>query len=694
LNTDTLKRTIGFVSATSIGLGAMLGAGIFVFPGLAGGQAGFAAIISFLIGGIIALAVAACTAELATAMPKSGGGYFFVSRSFGNFSGTVTGIAQWIGLVFACAFYLASFGEYVLAILAELNIRWNGSTKIFSFCFTLFLLTINILGTKKVGRLQNLMVISLTIILVLIFTYGLIDYLGFEEKSTAITEIAPGGVQSIIKTTALIFTAYLGFVQIANIGSEIKKPSKNLPRSLIWSVLIAMSLYAFIMLICTITFPQEELQKFGETATIEVARKMVGNWGAIVVVFGGLLAALSSANASMISASRGVYAISKDELISKKASKINTRFGTPHIALILVTVPITIILIRSKIEVFAEVASFLHLIIYAGICLSVLKLRVANPTWYIPTFRIPAAKIVAGLGGICCLGLLGFMQTESVIIGSGVLVFSTAFYFFHVRRKKINLSTPKPPHIDAQFINPEILIPIDISKEKKDLSSPILNAMPISNLLLLGFKETPEQTESDQSEEKYRKEGEEKFERIVSQIEEAKYDFDSKLIFGNEITSQIKEVIDEEKFQIILALKPHSVLNQVVIPIHDSSQVNTKLSTLIYNLHSQNRIKIKVFLFSTDNDDSSDDFELEKVLENQFSVVNIHSKDYKLIKKEDVPSKNLIRNLTNKGDLVIWSESKKDNRNDFLNLILEKDSDNISSPIIMILKEEGDIDQK
>jgi amino acid transporter len=184
LNTENLKRTIGLVSATSIGLGAMLGAGIFVFPGLAGGQAGFAAIISFLIGGVIALAVAVCTAELATAMPKSGGGYFYISRSFGNFPGTLTGIAQWIGLIFACAFYLVSFGEYALTILSELNIQWDVGTKVFSFCLTLFLLVLNIYGTKKVGSLQNIVVISLTIILVLIFTYGIIDYFGFENKSS------------------------------------------------------------------------------------------------------------------------------------------------------------------------------------------------------------------------------------------------------------------------------------------------------------------------------------------------------------------------------------------------------------------------------------------------------------------------------------------------------------------------------
>lgn len=694
MDTAKLKRTIGFISATSIGLGAMLGAGIFVFPGLAGGQAGFAAILSFLIGGIIALAVAACTAELATAMPTSGGGYFFVSRTFGKFSGTVTGIAQWIGLVFACAFYLASFGEYALSILDELNIQWSISAKVFSFCFTLILLVVNILGTKKVGRLQNLMVISLTIILVLMFTYGLIDYLGIEKNHVAFTEIAPNGISSIFSTTALIFTAYLGFVQIANIGAEVKNPNKNLPRSLIWSVIIALSLYAFIMFACISTFPQGELKEFGEMATIEVARNMLGNKGAIIVLFGGILAALSSANASMISASRSVYAISEDQLISKKASKINKRFGTPHIALILITVPIALILIRSKIEIFAEIASFLHLIIYAGICFSVLKLRMDNPKWYIPTFRVPIVKVVAGLGGVSCIGLLFFMQNLSIFISLGILMLIVLYYLIYLRRKEITLSDPNPPHVDIRVMNPEILIPIDISEEKKDLPDSILKALPTSGLFLLGYKETPEQTEAEQSEKEYQKEGEEKFESIISQMEEAHYDFDSKLIFGNNLMSQIKEVSDEDEFQIILALKPHSSLKRVIVPIYDLSQINTKLSTLIHNLESQNQIKSKIILFTKDDEESTRERRLKNAMENLLSHVNIKMQDYEVVKEEELSPNALIQNVTKRdthnGDLIIWSEAETQKREEFLNLIFNKESEHITWPIIMILKKESD----
>lgn len=683
---DKLQRTIGLVPATSIGLGAMLGAGIFVFPGLAGGNAGFAAVFSFIIGGIIALVVAFCTAELATAMPQSRGGYFFISRSFGKYWGTLTGIAQWIGLMFACAFYLASFAEYALKILTELNIDWSGSAKIFSFSFTLLLLFINIIGTKKVGKVQNLMVISLTIILVMIFSYGLIDFLGLKNKSPAFTAIAPNGVKSVFTTTALIFTAYLGFVQIANIGSDIKKPSKYLPRSLIWSVLIAMGLYAFIMVICVIVLSQEELKNYGEIATIEVARKILGNWGAIIVVFAGLLAALSSANASMISASRGVFALSSDHLISGKASRINEKFGTPHISLIIVALPIGFLLIRDKLEVFAEVASFLHLIIYAGICLSVLKLRRTKPIWYIPTFRISIAKPVAVIGALSCLTLLIFMQKESIIISLGVLVFATVYYLIYVRRKPIKLNTPSTPHIDVDLFQSNILIPVDISREKKVLPPEILKALPVSKILLLGFKSTPEQSDSEQSENKFRKEVEEKLKKIQNLLEEEQIEFTTKLLFSHKIASEITQLIQKKELHFILALKEHAEFNQLVIPIYDSSQISNQLSTVIYGFNSNRPLKIKVLFLIENEDDQSKEAQLKSTLETQLNMVNIQVSEYESIPVEGEKPTISVLNKTKESDIAVWIESESFQREHFLNIILEKESKDISCSSLMVLK--------
>ena len=105
-----LERTLGLTGGLAIGIGTMIGAGIFVFPGLAGGRIGTAATVSFAIGGVVALLVALPTSELATAMPKSGGGYYFISRGLGTLAGTVIGLSLWLGLVFATAFYPVGLG--------------------------------------------------------------------------------------------------------------------------------------------------------------------------------------------------------------------------------------------------------------------------------------------------------------------------------------------------------------------------------------------------------------------------------------------------------------------------------------------------------------------------------------------------------------------------------------------------------
>lgn len=683
---NKLKRTIGLLPAISIGLGAMLGAGIFVFPGLAGGYTGFAAIFSFLIGGVIAILVAVCTAELATAMPESGGGYYFISRSFGSFWGTLVGISQWIGLIFACAFYLVSFGKYGISFFAELEINWNTDAQVLAFSFILILLLINIFGTKKVGRFQNLIVISLSVMLILIFTYGLIDFFGLNDKSIAFSEIAPEGVPSIFTTTALIFTSYLGFVQVANVGAEIKQPNKNLPRSIIWSVLLAIGLYVFIMSVCISTLPQEELKKFGETATIEVARKIVGSWGAIIVVFAGLLAALSSANASIISASRGVFALSKDRLITSKASKINKRFGTPHIALIVVTLPTAVMLIKSELEIFAEVASFLHLLIYGGICLSVIKLRASNPTWYVPTFRIQAAQIIAGLGAISCFTLLWFMQTTSIIYSLGVLLLAVVYYFLFVAKKEIRLAPPKPLHIDLELLNPRILIPINITDDKKDLPHAILRTLPISKLLVLGYREIPEQTDSAQSAKEFKEDGEQRINNITNELKKTKIDFTTKLIFDNEVIQQIKEIIGQENLQFVLTLKPLSNFNQVLIPIYNLSQINKTLSTFIYNLHIKKPTTIKVILFVEKNDNTSNETELKQAIQHQLSLVNININTYEVYEKEKNSSIKKLQKIAKKTDIVIWPEAEQTNRNSILSFIIGKKSKLISSPIVLILK--------
>ncbi len=335
----------------------MVGAGIFVFPGIAISYAGPAAMFSFAIAGVIALLVAFSAAELSTAMPENGGAYYYVSRAMGSAFGMFVGIGQWFGLVFASAFYLVGFGRYAVELLVQFGLSPGDPVVLFATGTGLALTVLNIIGTKKVGKFQNLIVVSLTGILALLFLYGLAESTSlFGERRTLSAPLFSEGTMPVITTVALIFTSFLGFVQIATIAGEIKEPYKNLPRALIGSVIVVGILYVTAIYITSLYIPEDELFNLGENAITRVAEIIIGPAGGTIVLFAALLATLSSANASVLSSSRAVYALNKDGMIPGVASKVNEKFGTPHIAILMAGLPISAITLFGGLEVLAEVA--------------------------------------------------------------------------------------------------------------------------------------------------------------------------------------------------------------------------------------------------------------------------------------------------------------------------------------------------
>jgi amino acid transporter len=201
---EELERTLGLVPALAIGTGTMVGAGIFVFPGLAAGRAGPAAMLSFAIGAVIALLVALPTSELATAMPESGGGYSFVSRALGPLPGCMVGIGQWLGLVFASAFYLMGFGHYLADLCRELGIDLSLSVVGLALGMALLLTGVSITGTENTGDLQNWIVGSLLVILGGFLGHGGLDALGVFGRQQVPEAFSPYGTFPIFTTAALV----------------------------------------------------------------------------------------------------------------------------------------------------------------------------------------------------------------------------------------------------------------------------------------------------------------------------------------------------------------------------------------------------------------------------------------------------------------------------------------------------------
>jgi amino acid transporter len=428
-----LERTLGLVPALAIGTGTMVGAGIFVFPGLAAGQAGPAAMLSFAIGAVIALLVALPTSELATAMPESGGGYYFVSRALGPLLGTMVGLGQWLGLVFASAFYLMGFGHYLSDLVREVGIDVPVSVVGLALGMAVLLTGISVTGTENTGDLQNWIVGSLLVILAGFLGHGGLNVMGVFGAQRVPEAFFPYGTMPIFTTAALVFTSYLGFVQIATVAGEIKNPARNLPRSMIGSVLLVGTLYVLTIFVGTSLLGSTQLAAMGETAVVAVGRSIAGTFGAAALLGGGLLATLSSANASILSASRSIYALSRDNLVPDRVERINKRYRTPHVALLLAGGPIAVLILFGRVEVLAEVASLLHLFMYGLICVALLVLRWTDPEGYAPTFRCPGHPVVPALGALASFGLVGFMNTLSIALGGGILLATAGWYLLYAR---------------------------------------------------------------------------------------------------------------------------------------------------------------------------------------------------------------------------------------------------------------------
>ena len=433
-----LERTIGLTGGLAIGVGTMIGAGIFVFPGLAGGEIGTAAAASFAVGGVIALLVALPTSELATAMPRSGGGYYFISRGLGTLAGTVIGLSLWLGLVFATAFYLVGLGYYALDALAQVGLAVGaGSDAVVSVIAVLAGLAftvLNVTGTENAAKLQNGIVALLLSMLVAFLGFGLLEAFGLVAVDTPPGQAANvWGAGPVLSVAALVFTSYLGFAQVATVAGEMRDPGRNLPLAMVGSVVTVTVLYVLTVFVATNVFTRDALLAAGETAMVEVGRALLGPVGALAIILGGLLATMSSANASILSTSRAIYGVSKDALLPRWASRINLRYGTPHVALGMAGGPVVALAATGRVQLLAEVASFLHLIMYGLICVALVAIRRDRPEWYDPDFVVPGGPVVPVLGALASFGLIAFMDRLSIVVGTAVIAAAAGWYFYYAR---------------------------------------------------------------------------------------------------------------------------------------------------------------------------------------------------------------------------------------------------------------------
>ena len=315
-----LARELGLGAAMSIGIGTMVCAGIFVLPGIAAAKAGPVVVLAFALCGLVAVLIAFCMSELATGMPLSGGGYLFIVRAFGPMMGTVMGWCLWLSLIFASAFYMIGFGYYVADVLPISHV-W------LALIMTGLLTGLNFIGAKETGGTQNVIVAGLLIALTVFFVRAVFDVDVENLRPLIPPEI---GISGFLVVTPILFVTFMGFAEIAAVSEEIKNPDRNLPIAVVGSVVVVTVVYCLVEFCVVGLLRYDDPNMATETVLMEMARMLMGKTGYYLILLGGIFATVSSANASIMAASRISFAMGRDRLMPDWFNKIHPRFRTPY----------------------------------------------------------------------------------------------------------------------------------------------------------------------------------------------------------------------------------------------------------------------------------------------------------------------------------------------------------------------------
>ncbi|MDA7028425.1 amino acid permease [Bacillus sp. CLL-7-23] len=298
----SLKRDLGWKEATSLGTGAMVGAGIFILSGVAVGKAGPSVMVAFVIAAMLEILLGLCYAELACRYPRAGGAYEYVNVTMGPLIGTLIGWSYWGAWLAASSFVSKGFGNYLHSL--------TGAPPLLSAVTLLLVLgVLNILGVKFSGVVQVGIVIIEIIVLLLFFALGF-----FHVNYSLFTPFMPNGYGGILAAALVGFLSMVGWDVIVDAGEEMKNPNKTIPKSIISLILMVLILYSGLLFVSTGVVSWKELGSSAVPVAL-ASQQFLGNIGPTLVSIVIVVALPATANAFIISISRTAFAMGRNGLL-------------------------------------------------------------------------------------------------------------------------------------------------------------------------------------------------------------------------------------------------------------------------------------------------------------------------------------------------------------------------------------------
>jgi APA family basic amino acid/polyamine antiporter len=431
MKTD-LERDLGLYATVTISMGAMIGSGIFVLPALGFTKAGPAVIAAYILAGLVVLPAALSKAEMATAMPESGGTYLYIDRAMGPLAGTVAGIGAWFSLVFKSSFALVGLGAYLL-LLVPLS---GGLVKAVALGLALLIIVLNIVGTELSGKAQSVVVTTVVAALAAyVLTSGVAvepaRFQGFTEKGT-------GGV---VTAAAFVFVSYAGVTKIASVAEEVENPDRNLPLGILISMGVMMLLYTLVVAAVVGLNDPGVLTTGGPnggpslTPMADGASRLFGGASVVVIALVAILALTSMANAGVLASSRFPLAMSRDSLAPGQLARISERFGTPRNAILATGGLLLALIAFVPVVELAKLASAFQILVFSIVNIALIVFRTSNIESYQPSFRAPGYPYVQVVGFVGGLALLTQMGTLPILGAVGIIVGGVVWYLYYGRTR-------------------------------------------------------------------------------------------------------------------------------------------------------------------------------------------------------------------------------------------------------------------
>ncbi len=475
-STSTLKRTLGKWNLLSLGIGCIIGAGIFVMTGTAAANhAGPAIVFSFMLAGVACALAGLCYAEMASVLPVSGSAYTYAYATLGEIFAWIMGWLLVLEYGLASATVAVGWSGYVVSFLSGFGVMIppeltqpmghvvtlaNGTTVTGVFNLPAFLgilavTALLVIGISESAKVNNIIVILKTSVIIAFVAIGafyidVVNWDPFIPENTGVT--GEYGWSGVFRAASIIFFAYVGFEAVSTAAAEARNPQKDMPFGILGSLIVCTLLYIMVALVLTGIVPYPSLNVPDPMA---VAVDAIGlGWFSFIIKVGAILGLSSVMLVLVYGQTRVFYTMSRDGLLPQFFCKVHSKFHTPHLNTMLIGAVVSVAAGLTPINVLGDLVSIGTLSAFMIVCISVLYLRYSEPELHRP-FRtpfmpwLPIAGVLANGYLICSMPMETFLHLKWFFLAGLVI------YFTYGRRKSRLGREMFPRPGDPEFITKE-----------------------------------------------------------------------------------------------------------------------------------------------------------------------------------------------------------------------------------------------